>query len=87
MLPYEGQEEEQRQEQERLQELDDIKLLLKQPEGIRFFKRLLERCHVFRTSFTGNSFTFFNEGERNIGLFLMNEINEACPDKSTIFMS
>ena len=30
---------------------------------------------------TGNSQTFFREGQRAIGLWLLNEIHEAAPDK------
>lgn len=33
---------------------------------------LLERCHVFRSSYTGNADTNFREGERNVGLHLLN---------------
>lgn len=39
--------------------------------GKKVFADLLSRCHVFQTTFTGNSKTFFLEGERNIGLYLL----------------
>lgn len=32
---------------------------------------ILSRCHVFDCTFTGNSRTFFLEGERAIGLYLL----------------
>lgn len=42
----------------------------------------LSRCHVFDTTFTGEALTSaFNEGERNIGQQLLNEITSTCPDQ------
>lgn len=61
-------------------ELADVKHLMSSREGRRFIWRMLDRTGVYRTSFTGNSTTFFNEGMRNIGLLLMADINEACAD-------
>ena len=46
----------------------------------RFVWELLETTHVFRTSFTGNSETFFKEGERNIGLKVFLRIQEHDPE-------
>ena len=48
--------------------------------------RLLERTGVFRTSFTGNSETFFREGQRNVGLMLMAQIHEVCPDQYALML-
>ena len=42
--------------------------LLDDEAGRRFVWWLLEQTHVFQNSFTGNSTTFFLEGERNVGL-------------------
>lgn len=47
--------------------------------GQRFLWWLLEQTHVFQTSFTGNSATFFMEGERNVGLKLFALCMEADP--------
>lgn len=63
----------------RERELEDVRLVLGTPQGRRLFWRYLEECGVFRTSFTGNSTTFFNEGQRNIGLKIMADINDADP--------
>lgn len=52
-------------------EIDDLKWLMASKRGRRIVHRLLTRTGVFRSSFTGNSETFFREGERNIGLWLM----------------
>ena len=43
---------------------------------------LLEVCHIFSTSFQSNALqTAFAEGERNIGLRLLNDVMSACPDQ------
>ena len=41
---------------------EDIKLLMQLPAFRRFVWWLLECSHIFGTSFTGNSETFFKEG-------------------------
>lgn len=64
----------------REREIDDVSFILSHPQGRRFFWRYLSLCNMWKTSFTGNSTTFFNEGERNIGLRLMADINEASPE-------
>lgn len=61
-------------------ELNDVRHVLGSIQGRRLIWRYLETCGVFRTSFTGSSQTFFNEGERNIGLKLLADINEASPE-------
>lgn len=70
----------------RLRELDDLKVVMQQPEGRRFMWRLLEQCGVYRTSFTGNSETFFREGQRNVGLWALTEMQEAAPDQFLMTM-
>ncbi len=66
---------------ERDQELEDVKTILDTPAGVRFFIRLMDEGRVFSTSFTGNSQTFFLEGHRNLALKFFNDVAEACPDK------
>jgi hypothetical protein len=58
----------------------DFKWLMSHAKGRRIVWSLLEKAHVFQSSYTGDNTTFFREGERNIGLFLMAQINEFCPD-------
>lgn len=66
------------QKRARQKEIDDVKKVLEKPEGRRIFWRLLSKCGIFRNSFNLNSNqTGFNEGQRNIGLDLLNDINEA----------
>jgi len=62
------------------QQMADIRLILETEQGRRFIWKYLSKCGVFRSSFTGNSNTFFREGERNIGLQLMEEVMAADAD-------
>lgn len=68
-------------------ELADMKKLMAIREGRRFVWRLLDRAGVFRTSFTGNSTTFFNEGMRNIGLIVLADVMAACADQYVVMMN
>ena len=61
-------------------EVADLQAVLNLDGGRRLLWRLLERAGIYKTSFTGNSETFFKEGRRDMGLFLLNEIQEADPD-------
>jgi hypothetical protein len=74
---------EDKQQLARRREIDDFKWLMADERGRRFMWRLLEKAGVFRSSFTGNSETFFREGQRNIGLMLIADIHEACPNDYT----
>ena len=43
---------------------------------------LLELCHIFSTSFQSNALQMaFAEGERNVGLRLLNDVMSSCPDQ------
>lgn len=64
----------------RERELNDVRHVMSSKEGRRFFDRYQKLCHVHETSFTGNNTTFFNEGERNIGVRMLADVNEACPE-------
>lgn len=65
---------------QRKQELNDVRSIMQTPEGRRYIWRMLGETGVFRTSFTGNSTTFFNEGMRNVGLKILADVNEASPE-------
>ena len=60
-------------------EKKDMQDLLRTGFGRRIIWRYLSFCGVFKTSFTGDSQTFFNEGQRNVGLKIIDDINEANP--------
>jgi hypothetical protein len=51
------------------------KTLLNNPDGKRVLWDILSMCGVFQLSFTGNSRTYFNEGKRQIGLYIMTMLN------------
>lgn len=65
---------------EAVSEAEDIKWLMSGKRGRRVMWRLLDRAGVFRTSFTGNSETFFREGQRNIGLAYLSQVHEVAPE-------
>jgi hypothetical protein len=60
---------------EQQNEIGDFKWLMSQKRGRRFVRRLIDFTGVHRLSMTGNSQTFFNEGQRNVGLKFMHLIN------------
>ena len=67
----------------REKETEELKSLLSSPIMRHFMWRVLERCGVYTTSFTGESAgTFFNEGQRQIGLWLLTEIEDS--DKNAL---
>ena len=78
-------EAEQRRQSRRDEEALEREIELKQlaqilaDEGCRdFLWRLLSRCHVFQTSYDRNFGDMARkEGERDVGLWLLNEITEA----------
>jgi hypothetical protein len=74
-------------EQIRDREMHDMRMVMSTVEGRRFVWRLLERAGVFRTSFTGNSTTFFNEGQRNMGLIVLADVHEACAEQYIVMMN
>jgi hypothetical protein len=64
----------------RRNELDDLRQLLDLPAGRRFVWKWLEVAGVFRSSYTGDNNTFFNEGRRSIGLKMLADVTEAAPE-------
>lgn len=66
----------------RKQELRDVDDLMSTPAGARFIWRLLKLTGVYRTSFSSDALIMaMNEGQRNIGLRLLADLMEACPEK------
>lgn len=53
---------------------NDIKWLMASKQGRRLMRRWLGETGIYRTSFTGNSETFFREGKRAFGLYLTDEL-------------
>lgn len=74
-------------EQIRNEELDDIRAVMNMESGRRFMSRLLGRARIFESCYAGSTNdTMFHEGERNIGLFILSEIDEACPQRTIEMM-
>lgn len=48
--------------------------------GRAILSEILTRCGVYSSSFTGNSETFFREGQRNVGLYVLKQIQENAPE-------
>jgi len=69
-----------------LSEREDWRWMLGDARGRRIVRRLLDTCGVYRTSFTGNSHTFFNEGQRNVGLVLIDKVHRHAPEQYTVMM-
>ncbi|MGQ6073339.1 Bbp19 family protein [Serratia sp. IR-2025] len=60
---------------------DDVKKVMATESGRRFVWGILDQAGVFRISFTGEvSSTIFNEGNRNSGLALFNDVLKFCPE-------
>ena len=67
-------------------EVEDFKWLMGNRQGRRFVWRLLEKAGVFRTTFRLNNEMAFLEGMRNMGLILVADIHEICPEKYHIMV-
>lgn len=61
-------------------ELKDFRAVMETPAGRRLVANLLDFCGFQKSSFTGNSTTFFNEGKREVALELWRRINVVAPD-------
>lgn len=64
---------------ERRNELHDIELLLRIPEARRVISRILARTGPLRQTFdaTNERVSSFGAGERNVGLWLLDELFQA----------
>lgn len=64
-----------------------LNTLLTSDAGSDWLYRLLERCHMFSLSFVqGDAYaSAFKEGERNIGLSIVNDLAEANPEAFASF--
>lgn len=74
-----------RERTDREKELDDLRFVLGCPQGRRVFWRMIGRTGAFNPPVypaeENNSLRTFKDGERNIGLFLYEEILEAKPQR------
>ena len=58
---------------DRKAEADDWAWLMTSKRGRKIVRELLTYCGVTRSSFTGSSETFFREGQRAVGLYVMRQ--------------
>ena len=65
----------------RKRELADVAFIMQTEQGRRFIYSLLEKSYIFKTTMQGNSWSFFYEGMRNLGLIVYQDIMEVCPDR------
>lgn len=69
-------EREKREEKRRNREIDDLRRVLAIVEGRRVIWRLLSEAGIYRSTFDANALSMaFKEGKRDIGLFLIEDIN------------
>lgn len=67
-------------QREREKELGDIRKVLSEPEGRRFYWRVLSKCGVFHSSWSGDTNqTLVNEGKRAVGIVFLDDLLEASP--------
>ena len=68
-------------------EAADWKWLMSSKQGRRIAHRLLAEAGIHRTSFTGNSETFFREGRRDFGLFIERAITANAWDSYILMLT
>lgn len=61
----------------RTERQEQMKAVLATKEGRDVIWRILEQTGLYKDAFTGNSSTFYNEGKRAIGLYLIEEMLSA----------
>lgn len=61
-------------------EINDLRVVMDSQNGRRFVYSILDFAGINRLSFTGNSNTYFNEGGRNVGLWLKDMLEKNLPD-------
>ena len=61
-------------------EIDDFLFIVGTEQGRRFLWGQLAYAGVFRSSFTGDSGTYFNEGRRDTGLRTLAMFNSHAPE-------
>jgi hypothetical protein len=63
-------------------EAADVKWLMSSRRGRRMMWRFMKLSRVFQLSFNTNAMQMaFNEGNRNLGLQLLDEVMTLCPDQ------
>lgn len=63
-----------------------LKRIVEHEDSRTWLWDLLGFCGIARSSFTGNSETFFREGARNVGLKVQAELVKHCPESYITMM-
>lgn len=67
-------------------EEEDLRFVMGTPQGRRLMWRVLCTTGMRRSSYTGNSETYFREGERNVGLRLQQELERIAFDEYLLML-
>ncbi|QLG95284.1 hypothetical protein HZF02_26570 [Pseudomonas yamanorum] len=71
---------EQQPTEQELQDIADFKWLMGDHRGRRFMWRTLGHCRLFQSSIgPTDAITNYNEGQRNVGLLLLSQVNDLTP--------
>lgn len=73
--------EQERNRNARLIQDEDIRWLMSHAQGRRIMSRILDVAGVYRLSYTGDSGTDFREGQRNVGLTFLADVQSVSPDE------
>ena len=70
------------------QKLNDVREIMNSVRGRRFYWRLMAKCGIFHNNFHGEKThdTAYDLGQRNIGLQLLADVNEAAPEAYLIML-
>jgi len=60
---------------------NDVKWLLEQKQGMRFFKKFFSKSNIFGCTFTGNSRSYFLDGQRELALGYFKDFTRFSPAK------
>lgn len=72
--------EQQKPTEQELQDIADFKWLMSDSRGRRFMWKTLGDCRLFQPSIgPTDAVTNYNEGQRNVGLLLLRQINDLTP--------
>ena len=70
------------EQERRTERLNDVRHVMSTVQGRRFVWGVIADAGVFRSSFTNHSGRMsFNEGMRNMGLKVLDDVTEACPEQ------
>lgn len=63
-------------------EIAEITAMMSTQGGRAFVSRILDKCRVFRSTFDPDTHKHaYNAGKRDVGLAIIEDLQQACPDK------